>query len=158
MTVDKPPPIDTPTALNRQIIATAAHVRRIAERARDSGKTSAALRATAELRGLIELRLRIAGVLQTGPGRPKAGPGRPAAEPETGEHAAGLYEVAAQLRAAVLDLPPETRTGAAAVLADAFPALLTEPREAEKLRPDIPAHLKPPAFAPPHWQRAEWGG
>jgi len=154
---EPPAPLDAPANINRQIIATAEHLRRMAEHATTGGKTPAALRATAELRSLLELRLRIAGVLQSGPGRPKKAPGRPAAEPDPGAADTALYEVAAQLRAAVLELPAASRTGAAAVLADAFPALLAEPREVEKLRPETPPHLKPPAWVPSHWKRQEWG-
>ncbi|AEM88853.1 hypothetical protein [Streptomyces violaceusniger] len=154
-----PPPVDTPTALNRQIIAASERARRIAESAAESAKPSRALAAHAELSKLLELRLRIAGVLAP-PGRPKKAPGRPADDEhqdhgDGGTHP-GLYEVAASLRAALLELPAEQRAGAAAVLADAFPALTDTPLESTPLKLSVPEHLKPGRDAPPPWVRQQW--
>ncbi|MFD8340010.1 hypothetical protein ACFV42_46595 [Streptomyces solisilvae] len=154
------PSPDTPATLNRQIIAASERARRIAEQAADSAKPSRALAAHAELSKLLELRLRIGGVLAP-PGRPKKAPGRPAGNEHQdqgdGTPHPGLYEVAASLRAALLDLPAEQRAGATVVLADAFPALLETPLEPEPLKPRVPQHLRPDPDAPPPWVRQQWG-
>jgi len=156
---EPPPPLDTPATLNRTIVAASEHARRIAERAADNAKPTRALAAHAELSRLLELRLRIAGVL-TPPGRPKKAPGRPAdnEHQDHGNSAAHprLYEVAEALRAALCELPTEQRAGAAAVLADAFPALLDTPLEPEPRKPSIPQHLKPRPDTPPPWTRQQW--
>lgn len=155
---EPPPVLDTPAALTRMIIEASQDLRRIIEAEDSTGKPGRTLKATAELYRLMELRLALAGVLQSGPGRPRNKPGRPAAEPAPHQHEhPGVYEVAAALRAALEELPETDRAGAAAILAEAFPALGAEPLEPERLRPATPAHLKPPPQDTPPWLRQMWG-
>lgn len=151
-----PSPHDTPATLTRQIIAATEQARRSAETAIHHG-TGQALTAYSELSKLAELRLRIAGVLAP-PGRPKKAPGRPA-NSDHGDHTPhpGLYEVAASLRATLLELPLHQRAAAEAALAEAFPALLAEPHDPQPRALRAPQHLKPRPDAPPPWVRQQWG-
>jgi hypothetical protein len=160
MTTNEPaPPLDTPATLNRMIIEATQALRDVIDAEDSTAKPGRALKASAELCRLLELRLALSGVLAP-VGRPRRGPGRPADDEhqdhdDGGEHP-GIYQVAAALRASLLELPAEQRAGAAAVLADAFPALLSEPLEPERLKVDAPPHLKPPRDAPPPWVAQEW--
>ncbi|MEW1679221.1 hypothetical protein AB0O47_39140 [Streptomyces noursei] len=152
-TIHTPPePLDTPLHLGRQLLVASEHYRRLYQR----HPTSALFGSMARL---IEMRLHLLDALPS-PGRPRKGPGRPTTTPDAPDSDQGhraLYEVAAEVRDAVMQLPLDQRADAVHVLADIWPALFAEPLEPEPVRAAVPAHLKPDRGAGPGWMRQQWG-
>ncbi|MGW5817242.1 hypothetical protein [Streptomyces noursei] len=143
-------PLDDARSLLTDLLTHSHHLRALAEDAHTAGQ---ALNARTEYIKLLDLRLRIAGLLQAGPGRPPSRPvGRPTHTTPPPEPA--LYALANELREVLSELPTDQAATLTALLADLFPALTTPTPPPERHAP--PPHEVPGADAAPPWIRGQW--